>query len=264
MKLVPLEELHKQEIIFSHLHAVVHRPINLFYRQPPAGRGYSMLILMEEGACCFEYGEKPLEIGPGTILYLPQGGYESYRGLSERIRYIRISFCIKDEGGEDIRCADTPLLLHKTADETTASICRELPEAYLSDSLRAYGLLYQLLSRLAKMRGQKEMNHLKRRLLPAINHLEKNYIREIASPELADMCHLSETHFRRLFKDYFGMSPITYRNQLRIRLACRLLQSQQYSITEIADQLGFENVYYFSRVFREIMGKSPSKWLREK
>lgn len=262
MKTIPLEELHKQEIFLHQMHAVVLHPINTIYRQPPSGRGYNMLILMEEGACRFEYGETQLEIRPGTIVYLPQGGHESYQGMNENIRYIRICFRLRDETGEDIRCSDEPLLLHKMADETTASLCRELPEAFLSDSFRAYGLLYELLSHLSQRRSQKEMNHLKKRLLPAIDYLEKNYIRDVSAPELADMCHLSETHFRRLFKDYSGVSPVTYRNQLRIRLACRLLQSEQYSITEIADQLGFESIYYFSRVFKEIMGESPSKWSR--
>ena len=106
------------------------------------------------------------------------------------------------------------------------------------------------------------MNHLQRRLMPAVDYMEKNCIREIISSELAMMCHLSETHFRRLFKECYGVSPVTYRNQLRIRLACRLLQNEQYSVTEIADQLGFESVYYFVRVFKQIMKMSPSQWRR--
>jgi len=198
------------------------------------------------------------------MMYLPEGGNESYLGLSDQISYIRIVFCMRDENGEAIRCADKALLLHKTTDEMTASLCRELPEVFLSDTFRAYGLLYQLLSRISQSNGQKEMNSMKKRLFPAIRYLEQNYIRDVSAPELAAMCHMSETHFRRLFKDYSGVSPMAYRNQLRIRLACRLLQSGQYSITEIADHLGFESVYYFSRVFGKIMGKSPSKWYRGK
>jgi len=263
MRLIPLEDLHRQEISLHHLNAVVHRPMNLTYRQPPNGRGYSMLTLMEEGRCCFEYSGKKLEIEPGVILYLPQGGHESYRGLSEKISYIRIGFCIRNENGEEIRCANEPLLLHKTTDETTMNLCRKLPEAFLSDSLEAYGLLYQLLSLLSRQRGQKKMNPLQKRLRPAIAYLERNCIREFSACDLAQMCNLSETHFRRLFKECTGVSPMSYRNQLRIRLACRLLQGGQCSITEIADQLGFENINYFSRVFKEIKGVSPTKWRRE-
>ena len=263
MKLIPLEELYKQDLSLHRLHAVMLRPVNSFYRQPPSGRECSMLILMEEGRCCFEYNGKQLEIEPGMILYLSQGGYESYRGLDENIRYIRIGFRICDEKGEDIRCAEEPLLLQNATDETGIALCRELPEAFLSDSFRAYGLLYQLLSHLSRNCGKSEMNHLQKRLLPAVDYMEKNCIREMISSELAAMCHLSETHFRRIFKACYGVSPMTYRNQLRIRLACRLLQNEQYSVTEIADQLGFESVYYFDRVFKQIMQISPSQWRRE-
>ncbi len=260
MKLIPLEELHRQEITLHHLHAVVHHPVNLLYRQPPGGRPCSMLILMEEGRCRFEFSGKTMDIEPGAILYLPQGGHESYRGLEEKIRYVRIGFCMQDQAGESIRCSDAPILLHKTTDEEAMALCRRLPDAFLADSLEAYGLMYRLLSHLSRQRGRGEMNPLQKRLMPALAYLEKNCVRAIDAPELAKRCHLSETHFRRLFRECMGEAPMAYRNRLRVRMACRLLQRGQDSIGEIADQLGFESVYYFSRVFKEIMGESPAKW----
>lgn len=263
MRLIPLEELHRHDIRIPLIRAMALHPVNQVYRQPSGGRKYSILMLLEEGRFCLEFQGKKLEIEPGTMVYLPEGGEETYRGMSDNIFYRWIGFRMLDANNEVVRCAEEPLILNNAMDETIIGLCRKLPEAFLTDFLSAYSLLYQLLSLLSRRHGENVWNSMQNRVMPAIQYLEKNYYREILSADLAQMCNLSETHFRRLFKECTGVSPMSYRNQLRIRLACRLLQGGQCSITEIADQLGFENINYFSRVFKEIKGVSPTKWRRE-
>ncbi|MGE7057069.1 helix-turn-helix domain-containing protein, partial [Paenibacillus glucanolyticus] len=71
---------------------------------------------------------------------------------------------------------------------------------------------------------------------------------------------LSVPHFTFRFKEATGYSPIDYYLRLKIQLACQHLDLTGQSIKEISHRLGFQDPYYFSRLFKKIMGKSPSDY----
>ena len=56
------------------------------------------------------------------------------------------------------------------------------------------------------------------------------------------------------------MPPKAYITQLRIRYACDLLKSGKYKIGDIAEEVGYKNVYYFSKVFKAQTGSTPSEY----
>jgi AraC-like DNA-binding protein len=72
---------------------------------------------------------------------------------------------------------------------------------------------------------------------------------------------LSERHLTRCFHQEIGITPITYLNRYRVRQAKVLLDAGGLGITEIALDVGFSTPSYFSRVFREQVGISPSAYL---
>ncbi len=78
--------------------------------------------------------------------------------------------------------------------------------------------------------------------------------------ELARMCHISETHFRRVFSEYMKMSPVKYINQVRIRHVCDELTKTNDSINAIAARTGFPSLSTFNRNFRQITGLSPQQF----
>ena len=73
-------------------------------------------------------------------------------------------------------------------------------------------------------------------------------------------CHISTSHFRRLFKQMLGWSPLDYLQMVRIERACALLYGDQYSVTDIGMKVGYSSPSSFSRQFRRIYGVSPSQW----
>lgn len=75
--------------------------------------------------------------------------------------------------------------------------------------------------------------------------------------ELADICHLSETHFRRLFLSAMGMSPLHFLNETRIRHACTALSATNAPVTVIAESVGMPSSASFNRNFQQIVGMSP-------
>ena len=76
--------------------------------------------------------------------------------------------------------------------------------------------------------------------------------------EMAKSFGLSSDHFTRLFKSQKGISPREYVLRARIEAAQDLLRSSNHSIGRIADILGYSDVYFFSRQFKERVGVSPS------
>ena len=72
--------------------------------------------------------------------------------------------------------------------------------------------------------------------------------------KLAAMAHWSPTHFNNLFRKHFGTSPVDYAIRQRMHRAAYLLRDVNLSITEIAGRVGFEDIYYFSKLFKQRWG----------
>ena len=95
---------------------------------------------------------------------------------------------------------------------------------------------------------------------PALEYIAKNYNKNIKNDVLANLCNLSTVYFRKLFAENVGTSPIAYVHELRIKKAKEMLKSDHGSITDIAQSLGYLNIYDFSRAFKKYTGISPSKY----
>ena len=98
------------------------------------------------------------------------------------------------------------------------------------------------------------------RLAPALQMLTSDYASPLKIGDLARKCNLSEPHFRRLFGKTIGRSPHDYWNDLRLRMAASLLRSTGRSVLEISQDVGFETVSSFNRLFRTRFGDSPRNW----
>ena len=95
---------------------------------------------------------------------------------------------------------------------------------------------------------------------PALDYIKDKYMVNFPIEDLADMCHLSQTHFRRVFNEIMNTSPLNYLNTTRILQACILLRTTEESILSVSEQVGFRSVSSFNRHFSEIMGTQPSEW----
>lgn len=100
-------------------------------------------------------------------------------------------------------------------------------------------------------------------IAPALDYIEKNYMNQFTVEHLADLCHLSETHFRRVFLQTMGTPPLEFINNTRINKACVLLKTTQESILYISEQVGFHTISSFNRCFSKAMGAAPREWRKQ-
>jgi len=101
------------------------------------------------------------------------------------------------------------------------------------------------------------------RIQPAIKYMNLNFDRQISIGELSRIVHLSETYFRKLFKEAYGLSPIEHLNKIRINRAKRMLCYGKDPIGEISRKTGFCDIFYFSRTFKNKVGMSPTDFRKQ-
>ena len=94
--------------------------------------------------------------------------------------------------------------------------------------------------------------------------MRENLERRISLGELARRACLSPSHYSAIFRRRFGFAPIDWLIRQRIHRACSLLQTRSDKIAVIAASVGVTDPYYFSRVFRKVMGMSPDAFRRAK
>lgn len=91
--------------------------------------------------------------------------------------------------------------------------------------------------------------------------MKENVDRNIPSEEIAGRLGLGYSWFRKLFKNYTGLSPAKYQNQLRTLRAKEYLQQTTLSIKEIAYRMDFESITYFSAFFKKNTGLTPTEYI---
>ena len=96
----------------------------------------------------------------------------------------------------------------------------------------------------------------------ALTHIHEHLAADIPVTALAQDVALSPTHFRRRFRAYTGRSPVEYIRDLKMAEAQRLLR-EGLPIKQIADHLGYQDVFYFMRVFKKTVGLPPGRFARQ-
>ena len=91
----------------------------------------------------------------------------------------------------------------------------------------------------------------------SINFMLENLNRKLRLEDLSNELNMSSSHFSRLFMKQTGHAPINYFIQLKMQAACRLLDTTDWKVSEISRELGFEDPFYFSRLFRKSINRSP-------
>jgi len=183
---------------------------------------------------CYERYFRPLEDGEQKLPQKISANSDWEREILTRINSIICSFFERPEGYEiDIKASILKIFSLIIANNAMISLHDK------SNTVR-------------QVRTEK--------LKKALSYIRENYQKKISIDDIAKEVNLTRYHFCRVFKTLTGQTPVEYINYYRINQALRLLEDENRKIMDIAFDLGFNNLSYFVKKFREYKGCTPSEY----
>lgn len=195
--------------------------------------------------------------------------------------WMQLRQAVEDRRREDAAACLGELMQHWTEhDRSPAEVKREAQDALaLFDAGRTVplerietlrgmetadevrGLVQAAFDELWRTGEKEEDKGLHRRIVAkAIEYMKENYSRNISLQDVADHVAISKNYFSELFKKNTGQTFIDYLIRLRLSHASELLRTTTLKIYEIAEMSGFNDVKYFSKVFKKVMKVSPAEY----
>lgn len=246
---------HQPELSVAYIDTIqVTRPKNYRYSCRNGRMNYGFVHTLR-GSIRYDFLSGPpgcITAPAGSLLFLPRGCAYTATFLEEDTQHRTVQF--------DLSSGALPSLL---SGPELLSVPN--PEGLLDpffrkqNAQRFYRLscLYRLLWQIDSIRSNLPPRY--QRLLPALSALTDHCEANAPVAHYAQLCGMSEVNFRRLFREYTGCSPIEYRNDRRLEEARNLLRSGEYNVSEAAESVGFSNLSFFIRLYREKFGHTPKQ-----
>lgn len=124
-------------------------------------------------------------------------------------------------------------------------------------------LIYLLYSSGAVNKSQtedKRITHRRALMTLLIDKIEREYTGRITLADLAEIVGMNEKYLCRFFKSFTGQTPIDYINRLRVDRACFDMTVNKMNVTEAAYESGFNELSYFSKIFKKYKGMTPGQY----
>ncbi|MBE7063344.1 MAG: AraC family transcriptional regulator [Clostridia bacterium] len=168
-----------------------------------------------------------------------------------------------------LRQHEETVSLFKRVSEICAD--RNLMEISSENRLEAHGLIFMIVANLLRHLPQGEGGVRRDKRLQYVLNIQKtlefvsvNYNQEITVESAAKISGYEKSAFCRIFKQATDTSFHQYLSQYRIKMACMLLAESDKTVSEVAEKTGFGELKTFCRVFKQIMGMTPSEYRQSK
>jgi AraC-like DNA-binding protein len=217
-----------------------------------------------EGRACYIINDVPYEVGKGDLICIPKKSVRHAKtDLASPMTAYASNVWLFDLDRKEVTL---PFPIHSRIGlhEDLLSLYHELnlewkhkrPGYSLKVRALFLNILYKYFSILYYEDPVEEMNiHIRK----ALKHIHNFYDSQIEVKTLAGIADLNPSYFGTLFKKYTGSSVREYINRIRIDHAEDMLAGGELSINEAAHKCGFEDYFYFSKVFKKVKGYAPSK-----
>lgn len=218
-------------------------------------RPFHALSFRIKGNAQFVYPEGSVSVGTKDIVFVPK--YFDYRLKAEDEELI----CIHMQSDKYL-----PMMIKKFTPENSQYFEKCFQDIYTAWKGQRPGYEYVCKSILYKILAkiEKEMNEtnptVDSKIAEAMEYIHDNFTNgDISVSSLAEMCHMSDTYFRRLFVKKTSVTPVKYINSLRLGFALNLLKSEYFNVREVSEKCGFRTASHFSEFIKKETGHYPSE-----
>ena len=234
----------------------------------PEGRGSYGLVYVISGNAEYRFfsGER-VRVCPGDTFFISKNAAYSIL-TDEEFRHYTVNFDVHEETST-IGSASSPYYLFSGSSAgISESVFKKLVDTWsekkLGYRMLSIGCLYELLSHFLAAIGSDIRAESASRLVPAREFINAHFIEPICLEDLAALCNMSVTNFRREWQKKYSDTPIRYRDALRLNCAKEYLALGYYSVAEVAAKCGFDDSSYFIRFFKKHIGSTPSAYAKSK
>ncbi|OWA34915.1 AraC family transcriptional regulator [Saccharibacillus sp. O16] len=236
---------------------------------------YSKFYFICEGEGWLKIGDQEYYPQPGELFLMPEGTHQSYSVISDRpFEKYWCHFTAHVGGINLFKLLDLNPRCMPVQSERLAQVFGELVEYANSDTIYAKllaksKLMELIVCYLMSLNVEQEPVVLRThasadRLTQVLDYIDDHFAENITVEALADRAYMHPNSFIRVFKQYAGMPPIQYVTHKKMEKAKQLLATTSHSISEVAQQLGFNDTFYFSKQFKKHAGLSPSDYRRQR
>lgn len=243
-----------------------HSLLDQVYRLQPGG-GQWLLHLSTQGQCLMG-GDKAQLLGRRQLVLIGPDYSCDYQRAPDCSRWVHLwlrfsvlpewlTWCVPLRRSDGLMIVELDEAMMQMAQQAFGDVL-SLIEQSASEALMANRIAFLLL--LAAEHQEATGAALDERLQRSVDFIVSHYHEAWGVDDLAAHCHLSSARLQALFKGQLGVSPIRWRDQLRVREACRLLLASTRSIADIALDVGYPDQLHFSRRFKQQVGVSPRQY----
>ena len=231
-------------------------------------RKHTGLLYIERGEYLYSFNNNSFSAKAGNLVYLPPNSikyeYKIFNKNGSALTH-QIELDILDiKSNQPYKLSKHPILIRSLEQSNIKrmfeTIITNHKKTDFSSCFNVYSDIFNILAICANNSTKINTQNSNSKISAALNHINENYKTKIDVKTLADLCFLSESQLRRIFIKDLGVTPIDYKNNLILNDACWLLKSNELTISEISDILGFSDIYAFSHFFKKEKGISPSSY----
>ncbi len=233
----------------------------------PMVRNHFLLVFVMEGHAILELNDREIAFGAGEMLAIfPQENiyYHVNEGEHWTIKWVGVYGSLVYKYLESFGVTREYPILKVRKMNKVETILDEIFDAslsnLLSDQIRCIGQIHMIFSLLAKSVSNTELSH--DWIVEAKQFMQNHYEDAITVSDVASSLSLERSYFSKRYKEITGISPGEHLMELRIKKAKKLLENTNVPIKSVSYSIGISDPLYFSRLFKEKVGFSPTEYRR--
>lgn len=265
MRLIDLTQAEIEDLCVSRIVLMSGiRPAKRTVDRSRIGRCLHGMLYIWEGEVEFIFDDAPkVSAHSGDLVVIPVNSRYVMRYVAESTTFVLMNFKLTLGGVEEVSFSEqVAVVANDTNDRRIAGVMAKLEMCSGSENstavFRRKELAYRLFALAFNNCGLRNLAQAKRaNIVPGVLLLQQSYLENVPITQFAEACKMSISSFRRQFTEAYGLSPVQYRNRLRIERARSLLSDGNCTVSEAAYASGFENLGYFCRCYKKLTGETP-------
>jgi len=240
-----------------------HQEIEIFY--------------LQKGSAKISFADKTYDMEPGDVYFIYPGINHCIESRSEDFFYYAMVFDSSIIGPvtESTRRLFDNIIINQKISlpyqilEKMISNTDSLNKNKFGTEIAIKGLIFEIILHIINTNQYAPLPDLqnipddKRSIDRGIQYIKAHYKENISLGDLLDSTNYSKSHFIRLFKHCTGMNYTDYLNRFRVEKACRDLIYSSKNVTQVATENGFNNIQYFSKIFKKYMDCTPKQYQKQ-